>query len=270
MAMLAAGFVFATAGLADDRPFITLATTDLLPSGEAEFEQTLGWFSGHAGQSFNAVTAESEIEYGFADNLQGSLYLTYDWSRMRVPGGPASSADFIGSKAEIIYRFLNPASDPIGLAVYFEPSINPAERGLETKILVQKNFLDQRLRTVINLNFEDVWAKNGLGHFDEESALELRAGAAYALTPQWSVGLEFANERGFDGLILGGAARENQDAYFLGPTLQYDAEPLKLVLGVQAQLPFASNPTHLAGAVVDGFAAEAERFRVGLRLGWDL
>lgn len=262
---LAAAIAVAAPALADDRPFITLYTVDLEPAGETEFEQSLGWSSGHAAESFNAVTAESEIEHGFTDAFQGSLYLTYDWSRTRPPGEPASRADFIGTKAEFIYRILSPYSDPIGLGVYFEPSINPAERGLETKILLQKNFLDDRLRTVINVNFEDVWAKNDSGHFDKESALEFRAGAAYALTPHLSVGLEFGNERGFDGLILGGSARQAEDAYFLGPVIQYAASPFMVVLGAQAQLPVAGGDE-----VVDGFAAGVERFRVGVRLAWEM
>lgn len=268
-ALLGLAAVLAPA-LGDDRPFITLYTVDLTPAGETEFEQSLGWFSGHAGESFNAVTAQSEIEHGFSGNFQGALYLTYDWSRTRVAGGPAEAADFIGTKAEFIYRILSPYSDPIGLGIYFEPFINPAERGLETKILLQKNFLDDRLRAVINVNFEDVWAKNDLGNFDKESALEFRAGATYALTPHWSLGLEFANERGFDGLILGGSASETEDAYYLGPVIQYAASPFLMVIGAQAQLPIASNPTHAADAVVDGFAAEAERFRVGARFAWEL
>jgi hypothetical protein len=270
------GFVVAVAitgagcAHADDRPFITLYTTDLQPAGETEFEQGIAWHSGHAGASFQQVVAESEVEHGFADNFQGSIYLTNDWSRTRPFGGPAQSGDFVGTKAEFIYRILSPYADPVGLGVYFEPSWNPDERGIETKILLQKNFLEDALRTVVNVNFEDTWSRDGAGGWSKESALEFDAGVAYAVTPHWSVALELDNERGFDGMVLGGSASETANAFFLGPTVQYAADELRIVFGVQAQLPVATNPAGLPGAVVDGYTADAERFRVGLRLAREL
>ncbi len=129
LASAAAVFVGSPA-LADDRPFITLYTVDLQPSGSTEFEQGVRWYSGHAGESFQEVVAESEIEHGFADNFQGAIYLTYDWSQTRPVGGPADSADFVGTKAEFIYRVLSPYVDPIGLGIYFEPSWNPNKHGI--------------------------------------------------------------------------------------------------------------------------------------------
>lgn len=269
--VLMLGVVFsALPAHADDRPFITLYTTDLEPAGETEFEQGLRWYSGHAGESFQEVVAESEVEHGFTDNFQGSLYLTYDWSRTRSLGGPANSADFVGTKAEFIYRVLSPYIDPIGLGLYFEPSWNPDHYGIETKILLQKNFLDDALRTVININFEDTWSRNGMGSWNKESALEFDAGAAYSVTPHWSLALEFDNERGFDGMVLGGSATEVANPYFLGPAVQYADGPLRIVIGAQAQLPIANNPTHTPDAVIDGFTADAEHFRLGLRLAREL
>lgn len=252
--------------LADDRPFITLYTTDLEPAGETEFEQGVRWYSGHTGGSFQEIVSEGEIEHGFTDNFQGVLYLTNDWSRARPFGRPAASADFVGTKAEFIYRIMSTYLDPVGLAVYFEPSWNPDHHGIETKILLQKNFLDDALRTVVNVNFEDTWSRNGTGGWNKESALEFDAGAAYSITPHWSLALEFDNERGFHGMVPGGSATEIANPYFVGPAVQYADGPVRVVFGAQAQLPVASNPTHTPGAVIDGFTADAERFRVGIRL----
>ncbi|MDE2111974.1 MAG: hypothetical protein KGJ79_12590 [Alphaproteobacteria bacterium] len=264
------GILSAHPAIGDDRPFITLYTTDLEPSGETEFEQGVRWYSGHAGESFQEVVSESEVEHGFTDNFQGSLYLTYDWSRTRPFGGMPQSADLVGTKAEFIYRFTSATLDPVGIALYFEPSWNPNEHGIETKILLQKNFLDDALRTVVNINFEDTWSRNGAGSWNKESALEFDAGAAYSITPHWSLALEFDNERGFEGMVLGGSAKEVSNPYFLGPSVQYADGPVRVVFGVQAQLPVASNPMHTPGAVADGFTADSERFRAGIRIAREL
>ncbi len=137
------------------------------------------------------------------------------------------------------------------------------------KALFQKNFLNDALRLVLNVNVEDRWEKNGLGHYDQASALEFFTGIAYDLTPDWSIAAEFDNERGFEGELLGGSATYSENAYFFGPTLSYAGQPFRVVLGAQRQLPWASDPTHTAGAISNGYLAEADRFRVRLRIAKD-
>ena len=95
-------------------------------------------------------------------------------------------------------------------------------------------------------------------------------GVAYNMTPEWTIGAEFDNERGFDGEILGGASTYVQNAYFAGPTLSYVGHPFRVVLGAQAQLPWANDPTHTPGAIDHGYLADAERFRVRLRISTDI
>ncbi len=58
------------------------------------------------------------------------------------------------------------------------------------------------------------------------SALEFYTGAAYNITPEWSIGAELDNERGYDGLILGGSPAYAENAYFAGPTIQYVGHPV--------------------------------------------
>ena len=257
--------------LADDRPFITLYTTDLLPAHEAELEQTFRWASGHAHESFNEFISNSEFEYGITDNLQGELYLNYEWSRTRPhdPLSPAENENLTGVSGELIWRVMSPYSDPFGLAFYVEPSVFNGQHGLEFKIIGQKNFLDDALRTVVNVNFENTCTKDA-GRWSKESALEFDFGVAYNVTPHWAIGAEFDNERGFDGLILGGPATESADAYFLGPTVQYADEGYRIVFGAQVQLPIATNPGGTPGPVVDGFTADAEHFRMGVRIAKEL
>jgi hypothetical protein len=269
--------VFATTGLCrpalgdDDRPFITLYTTELLPAEEAELEQTFRWYSGHAHEAFNEFTSNGEFEYGITDNLQGELYLNYDWSRMRPhsPLGPAESENLAGASGELLWRVMNADSDPFGLALYLEPSVYNGQQGLEVKIIGQKNFLADKLLTVVNVNFEDTWKKD-TGHWTKESALEFDFGVSYKVAPQWELGMEFDNERGFDGLILGGPATESANSFFLGPTIQYTDDNYTISFGMQAQLPMATNPGGTPGGVVNGFTADAEHFRIGMRIAKDL
>ncbi len=265
-------FAFISNGAkADDRPFAMAYTTDIEAQGEKEIEQQITWSSDHAREAFQEVESRTEFEYGITDNFQGAFYLNYDWSRARPhsPLEPAETSSLPGVSGEFIYRLMNVYFDPIGLALYAEPSIGNGARSFEIKVLLQKNFLNDRLRLAFNINAEDRWEKNGLDHYDQSSALEFFSGLAYNVTPDWSVGAEFANERGFDGLILGGLSTYAKNAYFFGPTVQYVGHPFRVILGAQAQLPWASDPTHTPGALENGYLSDAERFRVRLRVATD-
>ncbi len=259
------------AARADDRPFVFAYTTDIEAQGEKEFEQQLTWSSGHAKEAYQGIEARTELEYGFTDNFQGSFYLNYDWSRARAhfPFEPATTTSLPGVSGEFIYRLMNADFDPFGFALYAEPTIGNGARAFELKALFQKNFLNDDLRLVLNINAENRWEKNALGQYDKSSALEFFTGAAYSVTPELSLGAEFDNERGYDGLILGGSTRYAENAYFAGPTIQFVGHPWRVIVGAQAQLPWASDPTHTQGAIDNGYLAGAERFRIRLRLSRD-
>ena len=263
--------LFWSGAKADDRPFAFAYSTDIEASGEREIEQELTWTSGHAHEAFQSLESRSEFEYGFSDNFQGSFYLNYDWSRTHDHAvlGSAQTSSLPGVSGEFIYRLMNVYFDPIGLALYAEPSIGNGTRSFEIKALLQKNFLNDDLRVVLNINAEDRWEKSSQGHYDQNSALEFYTGAAYNLTPDLSIGVELDYERGYDGLIIGTSSTYTENAYFAGPTIQYVGHPVRVVFGVQAQLPWASDPTHTPGAIVDGYLAGSERFRARLRFAMD-
>lgn len=270
-ATLSAVALISQSARADDRPFAFAYTTDIEAESEKEIEQEITWASGHAREAFQGVESRSEFEYGFSDNFQGAFYLNYDWSRTRAHSapGPAPTSSLPGVSGEFIYRLMNVYFDPIGLALYAEPSIGNGTRSFEVKALLQKNFLNDDLRLVLNINAEDRWEKDVVGNYAQSSALEFFSGAAYNVTPELSLGAELDNERGFDGLILGGSSTYADNAYFAGPTVQYVGHPFRAVLGVEAQLPWASDPTHTVGAIDNGYLAGAERFRVRLRVATD-
>jgi hypothetical protein len=260
----------AAPALADDQPFLTLYTTDIEGQGGRDIEQRLGWKTGETAASFNDFVSRTELEYGITDNLQGSFYLNYEWERFRSHQPPSSTAteSFAGVSGELIYRALHADFDPVGFALYVEPTWSEDEREIEAKILLQKNFLNDALRCALNLNFEDNWQRQGNGWL-KQGAIEFDTGIAYAITQQLSAGVEFDNERAFEGLVMGAPAREQASAFFLGPTLDYEPDPWKLTFGVQAQLPWSTSPPGNFGAVIDGFETRAERFRLGLRISRD-
>lgn len=270
LALLALWCVFAGAARADDQPFLTLYMTDIDSQGEREVEQWLGLKTGETGGSYSDFLSRTEIEYGITDDLQGSVYVNYEWDRAGSHALPSSmdTRNSVGVSGELIWRLLNSDFDPIGLAFYAEPSWNTDEREVESKILLQKNFLNDALRCALNINFEDDWDRTN-NAWQRSSAIEFDAGIAYAVTADLSAGIEFDNERAFEGLVMGGAAREQASAFFLGPTIHYEPLPWKLTFGAQAQLPWASSPPGNPGAVIGGFEAQAERFRIALRISRD-
>jgi hypothetical protein len=255
---------------ADETPFAAIYTTEVMPEGAAEVEQWLTWASGKTQESFNSIEGRTEFEYGFSNRFLGALYANYEWTRV-VPHGPDApdglkdTTRFAGFSAEMIYQVLNPFTDAVGLALYAEPSIGANERALEFKLLLQKNFLDDRLVLAMNANLEYVWVKNA-GIWEDETALEFFLGAAYRFAPGWYAGVEFLNENAYSGHIFAGAHAET-NAFYLGPTLHYAAESWWATLGLEEQLPLAGNPGGDPAEITHGYLTGAERFRLRLRIG---
>lgn len=268
--MAAAGFMaLAQTALADDQPFISLYTTDIEAAQEKEIEQRILFTAQKPGEAYAGIESNTAFEYGVTDDFQISGYANYEWQRERAhaPLTPAESESDFGVSGEAIYRFLNVYFDPVGLAVYLEPSYSQHARELEGKILLQKNFFNDNLRLAFNANFENRWEREA-GAWQRGSAIEFRLGAAYNVTPEWSLCAEFSDENEYDGLVGSGHAVSN--LYYLGPTISYKGLPLTISFGAQAQLPWASDHTNTPGAIRDGYSVDAERWRVGFVISRDV
>ena len=267
--LLAVSGSLAGAAKADDQPFITVYTTDIDTQYEKEIEQTFVWTSQKPHQAFNGYLSRTEFEYGVTDDFQLSGYLGYEWERSspHPPSGPDETWHAVSVSGEAIYRFLNPYFDPIGLAVYFEPTYGDNTRELEAKLLLQKNFFNSDLRIAANLNFENKWEREE-GIWSKGSAFEVFAGAAYNLTPEWSIGAEMNNENDYEGLF--GNSHNRTTAWYAGPTISWVGPPFVVRLGTEFQLPWASAHNPVPGTIAHGFLTDAERLRVGLRISMDL
>src|SRR5258706_12081311 len=150
---------------ADDSPFAWLSTAEVTSKGEVEVEQWLTLASDRFQERYDALAGRSELEYGAFERLSLSLYANYDWTRV-VPHGalaPDAATDgirFSSVSGEVIYQIFNPSKDPLGLALYAEPSIGAGERKIELKLLLQKNLLGDRLVLPANSKLGYMWPRD--------------------------------------------------------------------------------------------------------------
>jgi hypothetical protein len=270
-------------------------TTDLTSKGEIEFEQ---WVSARWGKehgNYSVLDFREELEYGVAENLQLALYLNhqYVYAKNDVPsedpahpgnrwpgryetGGedvdaghnPAASFSryhFESVSLEAIYRLLSPDKHLVGLALYFEPTIGDDERELEWKLILQKNWFENRLVWALNINYELEFEETD----DElDGVFEWFTGASYGFVRNWSVGLEFWNHHKFADATV-----HEHSAYFFGPTIHYEGQRWSATLGFLHQLPIGQAFSHenKEFAARDGYilGAEHEKYYVRLRIGFD-
>jgi len=272
-------------------------TTDLHPRGTWEFEQ---WATASIGKSqgdYKRFFMREELEYGVTDNFQLAFYVNWFHVTAKRDGvdgttsGPLvpedadpfrrySATKFDSVSLEGLYRLLSPYKDPFGLALYFEPTIGPDVRELEAKIIVQKNFLADRLVWAANLTFAPEWRRKtgnpsleaddpeSRSRWDKSIEVEFTSGLAYRVAQNWFVGLEFRNVNEFEGHSL---AHPENSSFFLGPTVHYARGPAWATLSVLPQLPIAAAYTPDQRAVRVGgkiFGDEGEQVEVRFRFGW--
>ena len=208
---------------ADERFFTYIHDADVLPKGGVEFEQWLTLRQGHPGgdRRYNQSLWDfrEELEYGFTDRLSGSMYLNFSQESL-VAQDPSvldsSEFSFKGVSGELKYQLVNPNTQPVGVALYFEPTYSDNEQELEYKLIVSKNIGDKWVLAA-NAVFEQEWEKQG-GVTEKESVAEFVLGAAYRLTPNWSVGLEGRYHAVYEGSNLN---NHLGTGIFLGPNIHY-------------------------------------------------
>ncbi|MEO5802259.1 MAG: DUF6662 family protein [Verrucomicrobiota bacterium] len=201
---------------ADERFFTYSYDADVLPKGAWEFEQWLTHRRGKAGETFSRWDFREEIEYGLLDNLSTSLYLNFRDTHTDDGVTSESKFEFKGISSEWKYRLLNPNTDPVGLALYFEPTYNGTEVELEEKLILSKNF-GEKWQAAFNVSLEQEWEFEH-NETRRESVLEFTGGVSYKLTPHWALGLEARNHRVFEGVDYGDKIAS---AWFVGPAVHY-------------------------------------------------
>jgi uncharacterized protein DUF6662 len=242
---------------ADEPVFGFIYTTDLLPKGQKEIEQWLTWRHQKAGGYYDQLENRTEFSYGVTDAFQVSGYINYDWTQAyhnAVDGtttppeqfsdfsaGPDqhfSAARFVGASLEGIYRILSPYTDPIRLAVYFEPTRGLNFTEFETRLILQKNFLDDRLIIASNLTFAPELRQN-VPPPKNETDINASLGVSYRFAPNWSAAWEMQYEREIYDVDLFAPNHQITDAVYTGPTIHYGGEHYFVTLTGWEQLPLA-------------------------------
>ena len=283
------------AALGAESQFGFIYTTDLLPKGEKEIEQWLTDRNQKIAGNFNLVEERTAFEYGLADNFQIALYATYDWMTAYHNGpfgattpaeqfsydhpGPDdhySASRFVGISAEGVYRLLSPYTDPIGLALYLEPTVGPAFLEAEAKLILQKNYLDDTL--IFGFNFTYAPEFRLLSDdsatpktWQEETDINFYLGASYRFIPNWSAGFEFLNEREFNDSY--DFVRSTTNGFYVGPSLHFGAKSFFVTGVFLTQLPWATvNAETVPGTVVNNttFDNDFEKYRLRLKFGFYL
>ncbi|GLQ87648.1 DUF6662 family protein [Dyella flagellata] len=278
---------------AEESQFGFVYTTDLLPKGAMEVEQWSTWrFQKVAGQ-FDQIDGRTEFEYGLTDNLQLAMYANYTWAQayrngpygVTTPPEPLSydapdpyrhyqASRLTGFSGEMIYRILSPYTDKVGLAVYVEPTIGAAFRELETKLILQKNFLDDRLTTAFNFTYAPEWRNQyedgmpGKKAWNYEVDVNAGFAAAYRFRPNWSLGFELENEHEYNSYKF---SRETNNGYFIGPSIHYGGKRFFVTATFLEQLPWATTHSDtVPGAVVGrrDYDNDFERYRLRVKAGF--
>lgn len=193
---------------------------------------------------FNAQDYKLELEHGFTDRLQGSIYMNF--LSIHSDGLEPSIDDvdrnfaWNGMQASIKYSLLSPYKDGIGVAIYLEPGFarysgNDGEReekrSLEAKLLLQKNFMDDRLVWIANLTGEQEWERApGDKEWEKEFEAEVSSGLSYRIAPGWNLG----GEGRYNSVYVDG--EREKWAMFVGPTVHYAAKKWWGTLSFQKQV----------------------------------
>ncbi len=274
---------------ADEPLFGFTYTTDLLPRHKFEVEQWSTTRLTKATGRFVLQENRSELSYGVTDRFQLSLYSTYSSNSAyrngpfgaTTPGEPFSydapgpddhyrNTAYISTDVEAIYRLLSPYTHHVGVAVYTENRAGRDFFETENKLLLQKNFRDDRLVLAANFTYAPEFRNDRPGPLTlNETDMNLDYGASYRFMHNWSLGPELLNEREFNSWTFW--RQEINDAYFVGPSLHYGGSRFFATGTFLKQMPWAT--THSAsnpGTIVQGrdYDNDFEKYRVRLKVGW--
>jgi hypothetical protein len=244
--------VTATESLAGESLFSRVYTTDTEPAGHVEVEQTVRNRNGRSFGHYNAFDSRTEFELGVTDNFQASLYINN--LVMRAKGAPddddpngatgfrRNGTYFQGLSSEFVYRIYSPYKDGFGLAVYFEPEFAQrdlhnglpynASVGGEGRIILQKNFFDDRLILVYNLVVEAEGIRfRGQKGYTGELDWNNEVGVSYRFAPGWFAGIEGRNHNEY------GQFKHFEHAVFwAGPAIHYGGERVWATFGYLRQV----------------------------------
>lgn len=259
---------------ADSAPFGYSYGSETLPKGAWELETWWTWRTGKGKGSYDALDLRQEIEYGFTDRFQAAFYLNERYHHIEDVGSPADRDQFAfqGVAAEFRYEVLNVFKDPVGFTLYAEPSYSRISKGsgkhqdeweIEFKALLQKNFLDDQLITVLNITpAYEVGKKRGDRHWEKELGFDVTSGISYRVAPRWYLGIETRYSSKYEDFP--DATDRTAWAFFVGPAVHYAADRWWATLTALPQVGGWPNDGDRSAALN---LSDYERFELRLRTG---
>lgn len=258
--------------------------SDVLPKGANEIYLWATDRRNKGEGKYNAQDYRLELEHGFTDKLQGSIYLNGSSHHIRgaaplengVPEYPdRNSNGFQGVQASLKYNFLSAYKDGIGVSVYVEPGYSKRfkitgqqqdEYSLELKLILQKNFLDDTLIWATNFTAEPERRKfeNGDGKWENELELEVSSGLSYRFAPKWFAGLEGRYHSEYPDWT--NTFKREHYAIFFGPNIHYGGEKYWWTLTYLPQIIGAPTDDDRSSQL---HLAEHERREIRLKVGYN-
>lgn len=252
---------------------------DTLPQGTGEAYLFVTQHSGKRQGDYSAQYFRGELEYGFTDRLNGAVYLNayrHDYSGDPVPGeidGSRNEIQFSGFSTELKYMVTSPYKDPIGIALYGEITYDTVDSlsgdavdawEFETKLILHKPYLDDRLNWVTNFEFEFEHESE-----DDESEIalapRLRTGFSYRVANNWYLGAE--------GWVDMEVVKEEDESWafdhwdaFAGPSIHYGGQRWWATVTWAHQL---AGSNEVNSSETDFHLADHERDEIRLKLGYN-
>jgi hypothetical protein len=220
------------AASANERFFTYSYEPETMPQGAIEIEQ---WITARALRNARVGKEDyvkwqfrTELEYGVTDNYTVGLYVNEDYETFKNPRTGKHTRDFCwtGISLENRYMVLNPATKPVGLTLYLEPTYDGENFELEQKIILGQRHGDWKW--AVNLIHATEWED----HFREkEGELEFTAGITRMIGKHWAVGLEIRDHN-----ELPEYCEWENTAVYLGPVITYRRENFWATLTVMPQI----------------------------------
>jgi hypothetical protein len=159
------------------------------------------------------------------------------------------------------------------LAIYEKPTVGPKHFNSESKIIVQKNFLDDTLITALNWDYTPTFSyltnDDGSGHsWQENTNVTTSFGVSYRFMANWSAGFEFQNESLYKSFNF---TKETDSAFEIGPTIHYGGRSFYVTAVFLDQLPWATAYSHtLKGTVDDGLdeGGDFQKYLLRVKVGF--
>lgn len=239
LATLLTSLAMSSTSYAGEGAFGWIYSLDLQPKGTWEFEQKVDLTTKQASGTYNLWKTKTGMEYGVTNDFQLTGYIngisvnanknytncdgaapcTAGWG---VPGSADPNKSFSRSEVqgvslEGIWRITNPVVSPVGVGIYLEGSTGTFSNSIEGRLLLQSNFLDDKLIVAANLvaEFEKYkWNDDPM----EEAILDVLYGVSYRFAPKWFAGIEGRFHNDYVGYAY---KTQTQKAHFIGPNIHY-------------------------------------------------